>query len=76
VDPVFDVLVEDLPTAENTKMSVRLTLTARQAYTRPVLINVALLEQDVNGNKNVLRKNLFTPAGLVIELPFTTGQIP
>jgi hypothetical protein len=74
VDPVFDLLVEDLPTAENTKMSVRLTLTARQAYTRPVLINVALLEQDVNGNKNVLRKNLFTPAGRVIELPFGAGD--
>ncbi|MCW5912187.1 MAG: autotransporter-associated beta strand repeat-containing protein [Cyclobacteriaceae bacterium] len=75
VDPVFDLEVEDLPTAVNTKMSVRLTLTARQAYTRPILINVALLEKDVNGNKNVLRKNLFTPAGLVVELPFTSGQV-
>ncbi|MBX2917529.1 MAG: hypothetical protein KF856_19855, partial [Cyclobacteriaceae bacterium] len=70
IDPVFDLQLTDLPTADNTKMSVRLTLTARQAYTRPVLINVALLEKDVNGNKNVLRKNLFTPAGQLIELPF------
>jgi len=74
VEPVFDLQLTDLPTAENTKMSVSLKLTARQAYTRPVLINVALLEKDVSGFKNVLRKNLFTPAGLVIELPFTALQ--
>jgi autotransporter-associated beta strand protein len=74
VDPIFDLELEDLPTAENTKMSVRLTLTARRAYTRPILVNVALLEKDVNGNKNVLRKNLFTPAGRVIELPFGSGD--
>ncbi|HRG11355.1 MAG TPA: hypothetical protein PLJ08_22465, partial [Cyclobacteriaceae bacterium] len=74
VDPVFDLELEDLPTAENTKMNVRLTLTARRAYTRPILVNVALLEKDVNGNKNVLRKNLFTPAGRVIELPFGAGD--
>ncbi|KXK24181.1 MAG: PKD domain-containing protein, partial [Bacteroidetes bacterium OLB12] len=75
VDPVFDLQLTDLPTSENTRMSVRLTLTARQDYTQPVLINVALLEKEVSGFKNVLRKNLFTPAGLVIELPFTAGQI-
>ncbi|MBX2893854.1 MAG: autotransporter-associated beta strand repeat-containing protein [Cyclobacteriaceae bacterium] len=70
IDPAFDLQLTDLPSADNTTISVRLTLTARQAYTRPVLVNVALLEKDVNGNKNVLRKNLFTPAGRLIELPF------
>lgn len=59
VDPVFDLQLTDLPTAENTKMSVRLTLTARQDYTQPVLINVALLEKDVSGFKMCCAKFIY-----------------
>ncbi|MBX2898903.1 MAG: autotransporter-associated beta strand repeat-containing protein [Cyclobacteriaceae bacterium] len=74
-EPVFDLQLTDIPTTDNTRISTRLTLTARQDYNQPVLINVALLEKDINGvNKNVLRKNLFSSAGEVIGNTWTKGQ--
>ncbi len=51
-----------------------MVITAKRDFTAPLLINVALLEKDVNGFRNVLRKNLLGSAGETLNLTWVAGQ--
>ncbi|MEI9921717.1 MAG: PKD-like domain-containing protein [Bacteroidota bacterium] len=55
------------------KIKPIVTLTARQAFTTPLLLNIALVE-DVGSNRNVLRKLLFGPDGMTITNAIAKGE--
>ncbi|MDZ7650119.1 MAG: hypothetical protein U5K54_24990 [Cytophagales bacterium] len=59
VEPIFSLSLKDTTAIDDTHISVRMFITAKQDFASPVIVNVALVEKDVNGFKNVLRKNLF-----------------
>ncbi|HPW62935.1 MAG TPA: PKD domain-containing protein, partial [Cyclobacteriaceae bacterium] len=74
VNPTFDLTLKDTTSLDNKKISVKMVITARQDFTAPLIMNVALIEKDVNGFKNVLRKNLFGSDGETINLTWVKGQ--
>ncbi|HZY79973.1 MAG TPA: T9SS type A sorting domain-containing protein, partial [Cyclobacteriaceae bacterium] len=67
IDPATNTLVSN-------KIKPVITMTAQQAFTSPLLLNVALVE-DVGAQKNVLRKLLFGPDGLTITNSIAKGEI-
>ncbi len=80
VDPLFTMVLDtvaidvaNVPLASN-KLHPKVTLTAQQAFTTPLTLNVALVE-DVGTNRNVLRKLLFGPEGLTITNAIANGEI-
>jgi hypothetical protein len=80
VDPQFlihlDTVAINAATNSNisNKIWPKVTLTAQQAFTTPLLLNVALVE-DVGTNKNVLRKLLFGPDGMTITNAVAKGEV-
>jgi len=80
VDPQFELTLDTIPTSNNRTISVQLTLKALKAVNVPLVVHVALLEDDVsvsgfaNPFKNVLRRQLFGSDGETINLPFVQGQ--
>jgi len=74
IDPIFNLTLKDTTSADNRKISVKMVLTAKQDFTAPLIINVALVEKDANGFKNVLRKNLFGSDGETINLTWVKDQ--
>jgi hypothetical protein len=79
-DPQFVMSLDTItldPTLTNlvsNKIQPVITLTAQQDFNTPLLLNVALVE-DVDGNKNVLRKLLFGPDGLTITNAIAKGEV-
>lgn len=59
----------------NNKINPVLTIESRVSYPRPLLVHVALLENIVGTNRNVLRKLLFGPDGLTLTNSWVAGQI-
>jgi hypothetical protein len=80
VDPAFlmtlDTVQLDPGTVarSNNKIKPVITLTAQRAFTSPLLLNIALVE-DVGSNRNVLRKLLFGPEGLTIANVISKGDV-
>jgi hypothetical protein len=74
VEPIFSLSLKDTTSIDDTHISVRMFITAKQDFASPVIVNVALVEKDVNGFKNVLRKNLFGSDGKTISLGFIQNQ--
>jgi len=75
VDPLFDLVLDTIPTGNNNTISVRLNITARQNFTSPLIAQVALIEKSAAGSKNIVRKQLFGADGTTISTPWTQGQI-
>ncbi len=74
VDPVFNLTLKDTTSIDNKKISVKMVITANRDFTSPLIMNVALVEKDATGFKNVLRKNLFGSDGETINLTWVNGQ--
>jgi len=78
-DPQFllklDTVQLDPATVPNSgnKLSAVLTITATSAFTQPLLVNVALIENNVGTAKNVLRKLLFGPDGHTVTNAWAAG---
>ena len=74
-DPLFNLQLTELPTATNNLISVKLTMTALQAISTPLIAQVALLENQTGTFKNVLRKQLFGADGETITIPLKVGDV-
>ncbi|HEY5692086.1 MAG TPA: PKD-like domain-containing protein [Cyclobacteriaceae bacterium] len=74
VDPLFELALDTIPTSNSNTITVRLTITATQAFTAPLLAQVVLVENNVGSENNVVRKQLFGADGLTISTPWTLGQ--
>ncbi len=80
VDPGFllqlDTVTLNPATVANPTNKIKpvITLTAQRAFTSPLLLNIALVE-DVGTNRNVLRKMLFGPEGLTITNAIAKGEV-
>jgi len=74
IDPLFDLRLDTLPTGLNNTVTVQLTITARENFTTPLIAHVALVEDNVGGNRNVLRKLLFGGDGETITNTWVAGQ--
>ncbi|MEK6783094.1 MAG: PKD-like domain-containing protein [Bacteroidota bacterium] len=74
VDPLFDLQLDTIPTGLNNTITVQLTITARQDFTTPLIAHVTLVEDNVGGNRNVLRKLLFGGDGETITNTWVAGQ--
>ncbi len=74
VDPLFDLALDTLATNNSNTITARLSITATQTFTAPLIAQVVLIEKNVGGSKNVVRKQLFGADGLTISTPWTVGQ--
>ncbi|NOT76129.1 MAG: PKD domain-containing protein, partial [Cyclobacteriaceae bacterium] len=74
VDPLFDLQLENVATSDNNKISVKVTINALKNFNSPLILQTALIENQVGTFKNVLRKQLFGADGETITLPFTAGN--
>ncbi|MEQ8304739.1 MAG: PKD-like domain-containing protein, partial [Cyclobacteriaceae bacterium] len=74
VDPLFDLVLDTLPTGISNTITARLNLTARKAFNAPLIVQVAIIEKNVDGSKNVLRKQLFGNDGLTLNNPWVANQ--
>jgi hypothetical protein len=74
-NPVFDLQLVELPTAANNIITVKLTLTARQVVSVPLIVQVALVENQSGTFKNILRKQLMGADGETITTPFNIGDV-
>ena len=74
IDPLFDLRLDTVATGLSNLISVQLTITARQNFTTPLIAHVALVEDNVSGNRNVLRKLLFGADGETITNTWINGQ--
>ena len=63
-----------IATGLNNTISIQLKITARKTFTTPLIAHVALVEDNVSGNKNVLRKLLFGGDGETITNTWVAGQ--
>ena len=73
IDPLFDLQLDTVATGLNNTITVQLTITARQSFTTPLIAHVALVEDNVGGNRNVLRKLLLGGDGETITNTWVTG---
>jgi hypothetical protein len=71
-DPQFDIVIDTFATSSN-NIQVRLTITALQATSAPLLVNIALVENPVGAQRNVLRKLLYGEEGISIIQTWTPG---
>ncbi|MGE0590583.1 MAG: PKD-like domain-containing protein, partial [Cyclobacteriaceae bacterium] len=74
VTPLFNLALDSIATNNNNTITPRLTITATQAFSAPLIAQVALVEKTVNGSRNVVRKQLFGADGLTVNTPWTAGQ--
>jgi PKD repeat protein len=78
-DPLFNITLDTVTlnpatiTNSTTRIYPVLSVTANAAFTRPLLVQVALVE-DVGSNRNVVRKLLFGPDGMTWNNPWVAGQ--
>ena len=74
-DPQFDLRLDTIPTGNNNKISVKLTMRALKSINTPLIVQVALIENQTGTFKNVLRKQLLGSDGETITLGFNKGDI-
>ncbi len=74
VDPLFDLVLDTLPTNNSNTLTARLSITAAKDFTSPLIAQVVLIEKNINGERNVVRKQLFGADGSTISTPWTAGQ--
>ncbi len=73
-DPQFIVTIDTVATNVNNTINPVLTLRSLNDHTDPLLVNIALIETNVGGNLNVVRKLLYGPDGLTLTNAWTAGQ--
>ncbi len=73
-DPQFIVTLDTVATNVDNTINPVLTLRSVNDHTDPLLINIALVETNVGGNLNVMRKLLYGPDGLTLTNAWTAGQ--
>jgi hypothetical protein len=73
-DPKFDLTLTALPGSAPNKISVQLTIVADTVFNSPLIAQVALLENNVKGFRNVLRKQLFGSDGKTINVSWNTND--
>ncbi|MBX2966676.1 MAG: PKD domain-containing protein [Cyclobacteriaceae bacterium] len=75
-DPLFAIDVTQEPTTNDSiNLIVNYEYITQQSVTTPYTFQVALIEGDVNGNVNVLRKMLLGSEGLTINTTWNNGTI-
>ena len=74
-EPLFDLTLENVATASNNLISVKLTMKARKAINTPLIAQVVLVENQVGIFKNVMRKQLMGTGGETITLPFNVNDV-
>ncbi|MBX2913240.1 MAG: PKD domain-containing protein [Cyclobacteriaceae bacterium] len=74
VDPLFNIVLDTLPTNNSNTITARLAITANTAFSEPLIAQIALVEKNVGGAKNVVRKHLLGADGAAISTPWTVGQ--
>ncbi|MBX7126468.1 MAG: T9SS type A sorting domain-containing protein, partial [Cyclobacteriaceae bacterium] len=72
-DPEFDIQLDTIATGLGTTISLDMTVTTLIPVQNQIVMQVALIETDVNGSRNVVRKLLLGPAGHVPNLSWTTA---
>jgi len=70
VDPQFDLVLDTIATGNPNQISVRLTMTAKQPHSQPLLTQVVLVENLVGPMENVVRKHLFGADGRTVSQNF------
>src|SRR5690606_3038627 len=75
-DPKFAIQIDTIPASSNSiKANVRFTyIDSTSNYDTAVTFRLALVEGNVGGNTNVLRKFLINPEGLTVDLDWTYGD--
>ena len=66
--------LDTVATGFNNTITIELTITARQNFSTPLIAQVALVEDNVGANRNVLRKLLFGGDGETITNTWVAGQ--
>jgi len=74
VDPLFDLQLDTLPTGLSNTLTARISITANQAFNSPLIVQISLIEKNINGVKNILRKQLFGADGLTLNTAWVAGQ--
>jgi hypothetical protein len=74
VEPPFLLSLKDTTSSTPEMISVKMVIEAKQDFTSPLIMNVALVEKDISGVMRVLRKNLFGSDGETINLTWVKGQ--
>ncbi len=74
VDPLFNIILDTIPTNNSNTITARLSITATQAFSAPLIAQVVLVEKNVGGAKNVVRKQLLGADGATISTPWAVGQ--
>ncbi|MGB4973511.1 MAG: T9SS type A sorting domain-containing protein, partial [Cyclobacteriaceae bacterium] len=74
VDPLFEIVLDTLPTNNSNTITARLSITATQPFSAPLIAQVVLVEKNVGGAKNVVRKHLLGADGATISTPWALGQ--
>ncbi|MEQ8364378.1 MAG: PKD-like domain-containing protein, partial [Cyclobacteriaceae bacterium] len=74
VDPLFEIVLDTIATNNSNTITARLSITATQAFSAPLIAQVVLVEKNVSGAKNVVRKHLFGADGATISTPWALGQ--
>jgi hypothetical protein len=76
-DPLFDISITPLASSSSV-LKARVTFTyidTVQLITNPVVFHAALIETDIDGNKNVVRKLLLQPEGLTVNRGWQRGDV-
>ncbi|MEP2667488.1 MAG: PKD-like domain-containing protein, partial [Cyclobacteriaceae bacterium] len=74
VDPLFEIVLDTLATNNSNTITARLSITASQSFSAPLIAQVVLVEKNVGSAKNVVRKQLFGADGATISTPWVAGQ--
>jgi hypothetical protein len=74
-DPLFRLQLEEIPTTDNNRISVRVTVTADSAVNNfPMIVQVALLEDGIGSGRATFRRFLLTPGGQIINGAWVRNQ--
>src|SRR5690606_13368325 len=75
-DPLFRINIDSVATGDNSTLQLNLRYTyidSLNTLNVPVTLHAALIERDVNGNENVVRKLLLRSDGLAVNQTWSEG---
>jgi len=74
-DPLFDLTLTAGAASAPNMISPQLSIKANSAFSAPLIAQVALVENDVSGQKNILRKLLFGTDGETMNNTWVKDQV-
>jgi hypothetical protein len=74
-DPLFRLQLQEVPTTDNNRISLRVTITADSAVNNfPMIVQVALVEDGIGSGRATMRKFLLSPGGQIINGAWVRNQ--